>query len=324
LTLPFVLAENLGDLVKHFLPLPIFLALLVGWTRSVQPQTRVDRNVVYGMYSGLALLLDVHHPDRPNGYGIVCIAGSGWNAPLGYDALPLKEETELDDWANRLMAAGYTLFFVNHRSSPRFIYPAAVEDLQRAVRFVRAHSAIYAIHPDQIGALGASSGGHLASMLGVLDGTGDPESPDPINRFSSKVQSVVALYAPFDLKRLTTARGGPAVALFVGVRNLLKDDTPHGTPEYQRYTAASPITYVTSDDAPFLLLQGDVDPAVPVEQSQLMEAALKKAGVPVKLDLVAGGGHDNNFGLSSDDPRLRTYLTEAVKWFDSHLRKDSN
>jgi dipeptidyl aminopeptidase/acylaminoacyl peptidase len=126
------------------------------------------------------------------------------------------------------------------------------------------------------------------------------------------------------LKRLTTARGGPAVALFVGVRNLLKDDTPHGTPEYQRYAAASPLTYVTSDDAPFLLLHGDADQAVPVEQSQLMETALKKAGVPVKLDLVAGGGHDDNFGLSSNDPRLGIYLAETVTWFDTHLQKDSN
>ena len=309
--------------MKYLLQLPIFLALLVGWPRSAQAQTRVERNIVYGMYSGLALLMDVHYPDRPNGYGIVCIPGSGWNAPLGYDALPLKEESELHDWAVKLMVAGYTLFFVDHRSSPRFRYPAAVEDLQRATRFLRGYAATYAVHPDRIGALGASSGGHLASMLGVLDGTGDADSSDPINRLSSKVQCVVTLYAPVDLKRLTSATGAAAVALFVGVRNLLKDDTPHGTPEYQRYAAASPITYVTSDDAPFLLLHGDADESVPIEQSLLMEAALKKAGVPVKLTRIAGGTHDDNFGLSSNDPRLGTYLAEAVTWFDSHLRKDS-
>src|SRR2546430_111039 len=114
----------------------MLLCILAAWATSAQAQARVERNVVYGMYSGLALLLDVHYPERPNGYGIVCVPGSAFTAPLAYDAQPLKESDEFEDWAKTLLASGYTLFFVNHRATPRFVYPAAVEDVQRAVRFV--------------------------------------------------------------------------------------------------------------------------------------------------------------------------------------------
>jgi len=117
-------------LMRRVILMVIVLAASAG---SAQAQARIDRNVVYGMYSGLALLLDVHYPERPNGYGIVCVPGSAWTAPLGYDAQALKESDEFDDWAKTLLASGYTLFFVNHRATPRFVYPAAVEDVQRAV-----------------------------------------------------------------------------------------------------------------------------------------------------------------------------------------------
>jgi hypothetical protein len=88
----------------------------------------VDRNVVYGMYSGLALLLDVHRPEQANGYGIIHISGSGWRAALSLDARPLKESAHVEIEALPLAEAGYTIFTINHRALPRFAYPAAVED----------------------------------------------------------------------------------------------------------------------------------------------------------------------------------------------------
>ena len=89
-------------------------------------------------------------------------------APLGLDARQLKESPVIGDWSKRLTDAGYVVFAINHRSTPRFPYPAAVEDAQRAVRWVRVNAARFGIDPDHIGAQGGSSGGHLASMLGVL------------------------------------------------------------------------------------------------------------------------------------------------------------
>ena len=294
------------------------LALLVAAV-SATAKPRVEKNVIYGMYSGLALLMDVHRPERPNGYGIVCIAGSGWNALPGQDAPPLKESAIIGDWAKVLGAAGYTLFAVNHRATSRFQYPAAVEDVQRAVRFVRLNAGRFGIGPNRIGAMGGSSGGHLAAMVGVLDGAGDPNDPDPVNRVSSKVQSVVALYAPSDLKRIRTIPGGPAVSLFLGVRPI--DDTSAPTSiEYKLYSSASPITYVTADDPPFLMFHGDADETVPFEQSQLMEAALRKVAVPVQFVPVSGGRHGRNFQFQPGDTRLPDYVGDSARWFDLHLR----
>ncbi len=94
---------------------------------------------------------------------------------MSLDAKPLKQSVHVEVEGIPLVAAGYTVFTVNHRAVPRFQYPAAVEDVQRAVRFIRYHAVDYGIHPNRIGAVGGSSGGHIVSMLGVLDGEGDPD-----------------------------------------------------------------------------------------------------------------------------------------------------
>ena len=178
--------------------------------QPLQAQSRVGTNVVYGMYSGLALLMDVYYPEKPNGHGIVYIVGSGWHAPLSYGAWQLKEE-EGDDArpgarAASLLDAGYTVFVINHRAAPRFRYPAPVEDAQRAVRFIRHHAERYGINPERIGGVGHSSGGHLVAMLGTLDGTGDASDPDLVNRESAKIQCVVALAAPASWRCRTYSR----------------------------------------------------------------------------------------------------------------------
>src|SRR5678816_3614619 len=94
----------------------------------------VERNVVYGMYSGLALLMDVYHPERSNGHAIVYVNGSGWHSPMAYAATPLKDVPLGIPWCEALQAGGYTVFAINHRQAPRFRYPAALEDAQRATR----------------------------------------------------------------------------------------------------------------------------------------------------------------------------------------------
>src|SRR4029453_8207523 len=95
-------------------------------------QPRIESNVIYGMYSGLALLMDVHYPEKPNGYGIVWIPGSGWTAPQTFSAPPLTQNPNTDINAGggieRLTTAGYTIFVVNHRATPRFQFPAPLED----------------------------------------------------------------------------------------------------------------------------------------------------------------------------------------------------
>src|SRR5262245_28310486 len=144
----------------------VFLSLSV----AASAQSRVDANVVYGMYSGTALLLDVHYPVRPNGFGIVFIPGSGWNAPLGSSRTPLKESPQVAMYGPSLLQAGCTVFAITHRATPTFRYPAPLEDAQRAVRFIRHHAAKYGIDSARIGGSGGSSGAHLVSLLATLDG----------------------------------------------------------------------------------------------------------------------------------------------------------
>jgi acetyl esterase/lipase len=271
---------------------------------------RAETNVVYGMYSGLALLLDVYYPDQPNGYGIIHISGSGWRSPLGLDARPLKESAHVQIEGQPLVEAGYTLFTINHRATPRFQYPAPVEDAQRAVRFIRYHAERYGIDPDRIGAIGGSSGGHLVSMLGVLDGRGDPEDESPINRLSAKVQCVVARAA----KSSFITDGGDRIASTMLLGAAVFPDVDPGSIEYHRARDASPIAHVTPGDPPFFLIHGEADDVVPITQSEAMAEALREAGVPCKFWRVPGVGHGP--GLLAD-PAFRA---EVRAWFDEHLR----
>jgi acetyl esterase/lipase len=282
-------------------------------------QGRVEKNVVYGMYSGSALLLDVHYPAQPNGFGIVFIAGSGWNAPIGYGAVPLKESPQVEMYVPSLTQAGYTVFAVTHRATPAFRYPAPVEDAQRAVRFIRHNAAKYGIDAARIGGSGGSSGAHLVSMLATMDGTGDPNDPDAVNRESAKLQCVVARAAPIDLVRMNPSLGGGALALLLGAN--ITEATPKASAEYKAAWAASPINYVSKDDAPTLLVHGDADRTVPFTQSEMMEAALRRAGVPVKLIRIEGGDHGPTFAGAKNPP---DYKAAMVKWFDEHLRRASS
>ena len=217
-------------------------------------------------------------------------------------------------YARPLVDAGYTVFVVNHRSLPRFHFPAAVEDVQRAVRFVRSNSSSFGIRSDRIGAVGGSSGGHLVSMLGTLDGAGTPDDPDAVERASAKVQTVVARAAPLNFLKMRTA-GIKFIGFDVDPENGI--GPPETSVEHQTYRAASPIFFVSPDDPPFLLLHGDKDTEVPLAQSQEMAAALTASGVPVKLITVEGAGHGPDFPGATDPP---DYLGEMVNWLDLHLR----
>ncbi|MBI1353865.1 MAG: prolyl oligopeptidase family serine peptidase [Acidobacteria bacterium] len=273
-------------------------------------QARVDKDVVYGMRSGLALLMDVHYPDRSNGRGIVFIPGSGWHAPLEYSATPLKESGFAKLWAPPLVKAGYTVFVINHRAAPRFQHPAALEDAQRAVRFVRAHAVQYGIDPNRIGGVGGSSGGHLIAMLGVADAPGNPDSRDPVERESGKLQVILARAAPTNL----TKAPGASQASYMGLRLHERDGAD--TPEFQRYWEASPAAHASPDDAPFLLIHGDADDRVPYERSVEFQDLLTQMGVEAELLRVPGGGHGASFPGAKNPPN---YLGAMVSWFDRKL-----
>jgi acetyl esterase/lipase len=291
----------------------LVLALLIPVAAAAQ--ARIERNVIYGMFSGTALLMDIHYAARPNGFGIIHVAGSGWFAPVEYSAVPLKDVLERSVPA--LLDAGYTIFSVTHRATPTFTYPIPVQDVQRAVRFVRHNAAKYSINPDHIGGIGGSSGAHLLSLMGTLDGGGDPGDPDPVNRQSARLQCIIARAAPLDLLQIAPTNIADAVGIFLGLR-IVSQTQAKGSPGYKKAWTASPINHVTPTTAPFLLLHGDADQAVPFRQSEMMEEVLRKVNVPVKLIRIPNGGHGPTFPSGQIPPDLNT---EIVKWLDAHLRK---
>jgi len=272
----------------------------------------IERNVIYGMYSGAALLLDVYRPAKPNGYGIVFVAGSGFQADPSYGARPIKE-TQIGLWGPPLTAAGYTVFAVNHRGAPRFHYPAALEDVQRAIRFVRAHAKDYAIDGSRLGGLGGSSGGNLIGLAAMRAAPGNPGDADPVNRESATLQAIVLRAAVSDLRNMPTPEGANFVVSYM--------ESPPADAVRALYESASPVTQVGPNSAPTLLIHGDADALVPFQQSVAMEKALRSAGARTRLISVPGGVHGADFG-AADRPRpdWPNYYGETVAWFDKYLR----
>lgn len=274
------------------------------------PPANVEENVVFGRHFGLALLLDVHRPAAANGRAVVYVPGSGFHAPAGYDARPITVYTR--PLVPLLLEAGYTVFAVNHRAAPAFRHPAALEDAQRAVRWVRHHAARYGVSGERMAAAGYSSGGTLASLLGVLEGPGDPSSGDAVQRASARVQCVVAGGAAFDFPAVDTRIGLPVLSSYLGATIAL-GYAKEGA-EHRLFRDASPVTHVSAGDADHFIFHGEADEILPVAQAQSMADALRKAGVPVTLVLIPGGTHGRTPpGAADYRPPLLRFLGECLE-----------
>jgi len=194
------------------------------------------------------------------------------------------------EWPGDYIRFGYAVARINYRLSQHAIFPAQIEDCKAAVRYLRANAQKYNLDPNRFGVWGASAGGHLVALLGT---TGDINEFDVGENLtvSSRVQAVVDYFGPTDFLQMEAHRLPNGM-----VHN--SPDSPEskliGGPvqeNREKAAKANPITYVTKDDPPFLIVHGNTDPLVPHHQSELLEAALKKAGVPVTFYTVKGGGH---------------------------------
>jgi acetyl esterase/lipase len=266
----------------------VALALLVAAAAPPPPvavPAPQDRNIVYGMYSGLALLLDVRRPAHSNGFAVLHIPGSGFQAPTVWDAEALKDGPITSP--QELLEAGFTVFTINHRAAPRFRFPAAVEDAQRAARFIRAHAADYGVRSDRLAVVGGSSGANLAAMLATVGENNEDGTTAPVLR----PDCVVAAMAPLDLTPL--GLDGAATGYTV---SYLGHPPAYGSTAEKRsfdadYAAASPIAHVSATTSPMLLLHGDKDGLVPIDQSRRFLKALIDAGGKGELVVMTGVGH---------------------------------
>lgn len=282
--------------------------------------SRIEGNIVYGMYSGLALLMDVHRPETANGFGVLFVGGSGWTASLAWDESGLKDkELQKRDWLPPLLDAGYTVFSVNHRALPRFPYPAALEDVQRALRFVRCHARDYGIHGDRIGGLGGSSGAHLLSLTAMLGDRGSRDDPDPARREDATLQCLVLRAPPSDLRGMALAGDKEGSSYALAFLDSHEAEAPRNG---AFYAAASPINHVSPAAPPTLLIHGDADTIVPYSLSVEMDRALRRAGVLSRLLTIPGGLHGPDFGAEGQPrPAWPDYLGETVAWLDEQLRR---
>ncbi|MBL8205484.1 MAG: alpha/beta hydrolase [Blastocatellia bacterium] len=211
---------------------------------------------------------------------IIWISGGAWRTAEKERGVPFE-----------VLAKSYALASINHRLSQHAKFPAQIEDCKAAVRWLRANAESFGLDPSRFGVWGASSGGHLAALLGVTGGTREFDVGEHLH-ISSRVQVAVDFYGPTDFLQMDAHR--------LPESTLMHDspDSPEseliGGPiqeHIEQTQRANPIHYVTADASPFLIVHGDLDLLVPHHQSELLVAALRQAGVPVSFYTVQHGGH---------------------------------
>jgi len=261
---------------------------------------KAHTDLAYVPDGGPRRTLDLYLPAKADGPLplVVWVHGGGWQggSKEGGPALPL-------------LADGYAVASINYRLSQHAPFPAQIHDCKAAVRWLRAHAAEYQLDPDRVGAWGGSAGGHLVALLGTSGGVkdleGDLGNPDQ----SSRVQAVCDTCGPTDLN--TTLNGAEARTTVAPMLEKLLG----GPLEEKRDLAriASPLTHVTPDDPPMLILHGDHDPLVPLHQAVGLYDALRAAKVEVELQVTAGAGHDAGLGKPEVQQTVRVFFGKHLK-----------
>ena len=248
----------------------------------------IQRDLVYKRVNGAVLTLDLYCPEKVSGPApvIVWVHGGGWRTG-GKKRCP----------AVALVPDGYAVASIDYRLSSTAPFPAQIEDCKAAVRWLRANAAKYNLDADRIGVWGMSAGGHLAALLGTSGGVPELEGSGDNMQYSSRVQAVCDVAGPVDLLALTNL--GPE-------RRFAIEGLLGGAP-----IAASPIHYVSKDDPPFLIVHGEADRVVPVEQSQRFYEELRKAGVNATLKMPHVG----------HQAVLMDAVKDAEVFFDATLKK---
>jgi len=278
-----------------------------GGRELVLPEgTLVDKDIVCAKIGEREIKLDLYRPPKASGSSplIIWVHGGGWRSgskDLPYYVAPLLEH-------------GYAVASVEYRLSKEAVFPAAIEDCRAAVSYLRLNAKRLKLNPGRIGAWGRSAGGHLVALMGTTSGTDHFKTHPVTKEASSDVQAVCDWFGPTDFLRMNDVKGSidhdaanSPESKFIG--GPIQENK-------EKVAAANPITYVTKDDPPFLIMHGDRDREVICNQSELLHDALKKAGVESTLYKVERGGH--GFGGAKES---KTDLFDQVRlFFDEHLK----
>jgi acetyl esterase len=270
-------------------------------TRTPTPRTPTQDGLVYGTADGQALTMDYYAPKGRGVHPIAIIIHGG-----GYHGGDSKSGSEAYV-ADFLAPAGYAVFSVNYRLAPKYPYPYMVLDVQRAVRYIRYHAKDWHTDPNKIALVGGSAGGFLSNMVGLLNGAGDRNAADPVDRESARAQAVVSLYAQSSFE---------FVPLNADVHRLL-DPLIAQKGEKEAIREASPITYVSKDDPPFLEILGDMDEYIPYSEATNLQTALEAVGVRCDIIRIPGGKHGT--GGWNKLPGVPDWEREMTEWLNARL-----
>jgi acetyl esterase/lipase len=297
------------------------VALLLALAPGVQAGDALARteDVIYARKYGTALTMDVFKPTAgANGAGVIFVVSGGWFS---------AHEAINPEVMRGFVGRGYTVFAVVHGSQPKFTIPEVLEDLNRAVRYIRYNAGWYNVDPERLGITGGSAGGHLSLMIATAGAPGPADAKDPIDRTSSRVQAVGCFFPPTDFLNY----GQPGRTVFTALQAELGpfkapfdfEELDAKTKQFVRITdqarrleiarQISPITHVSADDPPTLIIHGDADNLVPIQQSREMQERLEAVHVPVKLIVRPGAGHG-----WADWPKDMAIIAD---WFDTYLQK---
>jgi acetyl esterase/lipase len=280
-----------------------------------------SKEVIYGRKDGMALTLTVLTPkEKPNGKAIISVLSGNWISSE-------RTRNRFPEWSKVYIENGYTVFGVMVGSQPRYTIPEEIVDLKRAVRFIRYHAKEYNIDAAKIGITGSSSGGHLSLMIATADESADPRSADPVDKVSARVQAAAVFFPPTDFINY----GGPNTSGKINQAGLVMarvaaafdfkvwNDTTGTfvsiTDTEKRLAIAreiSPVNSVSADDPPVLIIHGNKDILVPMQQSESMIARLKEAKVPCEFIVKENAGH----GWRNVDEEEKHFIA----WFDKYLK----
>ena len=265
------------------------------------PGVKLNKDLEYGRADGRAMLLDLYLPQKGQKPLplLIWIHGGAWMSGSKNDPSP----------ALRFTAEGYAVAHVGYRLSQEAKFPAQIHDCKAAVRWLRANAQTYNLDPNKFVAWGGSAGGHLVALLGTTGGAAELDGHVNDLKESSRVQAVVDWFGPTDFLQIGNAESdlqhnapdSPESKLIGGPVLENKD----------KAAKASPISYVSKDAPPFLIMHGDRDRTVPFNQSELLYSALKKAGVDVTFVPMKGAGH--GFGGPQAIGPVRDFLRRCFK-----------
>lgn len=291
-----LIVNESSDRIASHAPL-LLAALFCASTSTASEVTRVVKDVQYASIDQRALRLDLHLPSgKTRAPLIVWVHGGAWRSGSKND-LPIR----------KLVAEGYPIASVDYRLSTEARFPAQIHDIKAALRFLRAHASEWQLSAKKIVIAGDSAGAHLAALVGVSNENRELEGEIGDNpRASSSVQGIISFYGAANLQTILKQSTPHGLSVRVPALDLLLGEEPEQVPDLAKL--ASPVFHVDKHDPPLLLLHGDQDPQMPINQSHELCGAYQRVGASVEFVVVHGAAHGG--AMFYDDERL-----EIVKRF---------